>query len=272
MSSVKSSQFKIAFTGTNCSGKTTMAMDVTARLKYQHVLAELVSSQDRKITWRDEHFPIDTRAHYGMISNLVNAEVQAELKGDATVVVTDRSVLDLFAIMLTDHPDHPNTRGMEHYVKSWLSTYTCIYYLEPLKYQEDGKRPSDDFRMKTHATLRRLIDEYQLSNLKMIPRDAIYKDIQSILGVLPKKSILDEDEKWQAVAKTIGCRVFVKTRNSEISSDIDAWVLTDEADYSLIERANHAAAFYFGTSANIKFMAHPNTNVSLEGKYFGSKA
>ena len=72
----QSSKVKIAYTGTNCSGKTTAALDTTVRLKLAGVLAEVVSSQDRKISWKDDHFPVDYRAHYGMMTNLIHAEVQ----------------------------------------------------------------------------------------------------------------------------------------------------------------------------------------------------
>ena len=89
----QSSKVKIAYTGTNCSGKTTAALDTTVRLKLAGVLAEVVSSQDRKISWKDDHFPVDYRAHYGMMTNLIHAEVQAELKGDAQVVVDRKSTL-----------------------------------------------------------------------------------------------------------------------------------------------------------------------------------
>lgn len=255
----KSAKFKIAFTGTNCSGKTTMAMDVCARLKYQHQLAELVSSQDRKITWKDDHFPVDPRAHFGMISNLVNAEVQAELKGDAHVVITDRSVLDLYAIACTDHGDHPMVIGMEGYILAWMKTYTKVYYLSPLPYQEDGKRPADDFRMKTHATLIALADKYQLPNFVKIDRQEVYKDIQNLLGISAIKPIYAETAKWQAIADRLHRFIMIKDeQRSPVSSDVDAWVfLPAAAGFDDVTRANLYAREYFGDQVNVKFMLAP---------------
>lgn len=226
MNKPKSASNKIAFTGTNCSGKTTMAMEVCARLKHSHVLAELVSSQDRKITWKDEHFPVDPRAHYGMICNLINAEVQAELKGDCDVVITDRSVLDLYAIALTDHPISRLILDMKPMVLAWASTYTTIYRLEPLPYQEDGKRPSDDFRLRTYSTLVNFLSEHNLPNVVYEPREAIYDSIKKTLNVAPNPP-LAEAEKWGAIVKQMGIDLLVKAPKYP-TSDVDVWILEDD--------------------------------------------
>ena len=139
-SSPKKASFKFAFTGTNCSGKTTMALETTARLKAQHhCLAEVVSSQDRKITWDYAHFPDSLVAHYGMMATLIQAETQAALRGDADVIITDRSVLDLYSIASHDHQiDCPMKDGLRHLMEAWMETYTVVDYLPPLAYQADG--------------------------------------------------------------------------------------------------------------------------------------
>ncbi len=220
----KMSQFKYAFTGTNCSGKTTMALATAARMKRMAVLAELVSSQDRKISWKDDYFPFTPVAHYGMITNLIHAEVQAMLKGDADVIVTDRSVLDLYAIMCTDHPDDPMTIGLENAVLAWMKTYTKVFYLAPLPYQEDGKRPADDFRMRTHATLRRLMDEYNLPNVVIIDREEVFKQIAKEMGFYVPNPVFAQDENWQEIANYAGTAIAVKDHTCETTSDIDVWV------------------------------------------------
>lgn len=248
----KSSHLKVAFTGTNCSGKTTMALDATARLKKAGVLAEVVSSQDRKITWKDDHFPVDYRAHYGMITNLIHAEVQAELKGDATIVVTDRSVLDLYAIATYDHPTCPQIADMEDMILAWCKSYTKIYYLAPLPYQEDGKRPANDFRMATHGQLRKLVERYQLRNLIELPREDIFKDIRSLVG-LKSNPILGEDTKWEAIASYVGKPLMVKAPESVVSSDIDVWILSD-VPYSYgddARRLKESFTQYFGMPEGI---------------------
>ena len=257
----KSSKNKIAFTGTNCSGKTTMAMDVTARLKYRGVLAELVSSQDRKITWRDEHFPVDFRAHYGMISNMVNAEVQAELKGDADVVITDRSVLDLYSIAVTDHEYVEHIKNMEWYIRSWATTYTKIYYLDPLTYQDDGKRPDDSFRMKTHSKLLGIIELYKLDNVVILPRHEIYKDIQSTLGLDYEHPIFMQKQKWQVVADTIGCNIIVKNQSSPISSDLDVFIIAENNFESITRQAKGIIAMMFGSNIGLSILFAPKDSI-----------
>ncbi len=221
-----SSSSKFALTGTNCSGKTTMALDLTARLKRRGILAEIVSSQDRKITWKDAHFPVDARAHWGMITNLIHAEVQAELKGDADVVITDRSVLDLYAIATYDHPTSDLIKGLEPAILAWASTYKKIFYLEPLPYQADNKRPNDDFRMATHGQLLKLFDKYNLTNVVKLPRTEVFKEIKAHLN-LTGNAVFAENEKWQAISNHLGLTFMVKKPESEVSSDYDVWVLED---------------------------------------------
>lgn len=247
MTTPKSCKYKIAFTGTNCSGKTTMAMAVAARLKGRHVLAELVSSQDRKITWKDEHFPVDPRAHFGMMANLVNAEVQAELKGDAEVVITDRSLLDLYSIALYDHPTSEMVAAMRDYVVAWAATYAKIYYLAPLPYQNDNKRPSDDFRLATHGRLVQLLDELNLPNVVRIDRSEVFSDIKHLLNLKGNPSYL-EAEKWQKIANYIGKTLMVKVPECEITSDLDVWILSDPYEgYTADEEKLKAAVYqYFG--------------------------
>ncbi len=244
----KSAHKKIAFTGTNSSGKTTMAMEVCSRLKRDHhVLAELVSSQDRKITWKDDHFPVDPRAHYGMITNLIHAEVQAELKGDADVVITDRSVLDLYAIALTDHPDSQMIKALGVAVDAWAKTYTRIFYLSPLAYQEDGKRPPDEFRMKTHATLMELIGTGNYPNVITIDRPEIFKTILGLLRISVKNDVFAEYEKWQLIADTFKVTLIVKERKTT-TSDQDVW-------YSYENNNRGTLSAYISEASNIKDFA-----------------
>ena len=243
-----------------------MALDVTSRLKAEeHVLAEVVSSQDRKITWKDDHFPVNPVAHYGMISNLIHAEVQATLKGDADVVVTDRSALDLYAIASYDHPDSTLIKDLGVMVKAWTQTYTRIYYLPPLAYQEDGKRPSDDFRMKTHGRLLDLMNDWQLPNLVAYSRSDAYKDIKTLLGIKSKNPDLGVKAKWEYIAEACGCVIGVKAQKSVVTSDEDVWFLfftesTADVAAEKFQRAKKVTELCFGRT--IDLMAAPITIAS----------
>lgn len=269
----KSSKHKIAFTGTNCSGKTTTALGVTERLKSKyHYLAEVVSSQDRKITWKDEHFPVNPKAHYGMITNLIHAEVQAELKGDADVIITDRSVVDLYAIALTDHPNDSLIKDLGVVVKAWASTYSSIIYLPPLPYQEDGKRPADEFRMRTHATLRNIMGDY--SNIIEIPRPSVMDNVKSILGIKEEPSCLGYTLKWESVARKVGLDcpgavIAVKEGTSSLS-DTDVFVMADFLGSTDLVKAY--VDHFFGTDycAKCHFMGFPANGLSLLSEKFGS--
>jgi thymidylate kinase len=269
----KSSRFKVAFTGTNSSGKTTMALETTARLKRQyHVLAEVVSSQDRKITWKDDHFPVDPRAHYGMISNLVKAEVEAELKGDADIVITDRSVLDLYAIALTDHTSDPKVLGMEGYIRSWMSTYTHVIYLPPLEYQEDGKRPPNEFRMRTHETLRQLIKNWNLPNvIDGLSRPEAFQLVLDAVGKTKVTPIFAEREKWQAIARELGVTLMVKKSEWPSTSDTDVWLVlehwTQMQDGFLLAAAKAAVKTYFGSQVDAEFLTVPDEALACKPSF-----
>lgn len=259
----RSANSKIAFTGTNSSGKTTMAMEVCSRLKRDHhVLAELVSSQDRKITWKDDHFPVDPRAHFGMITNMIHAEVQAELKGDAHVVITDRSVLDLYAIALTDHPDSQMIKDLGVAVNAWAKTYTKIIYLSPLPYQEDGKRPPDEFRMKTHATLLKLIASGDYPNVEdTLERSGVFRHVLETLHIASKPDVFHETAKWQLLADMFDVSLIVKARNSS-TSDQDVWFMlpkgiTRQVTLAESTRIFEGAKLIFGDQIKIDLMFCP---------------
>ena len=261
MTTPRSSKFKIAFTGTNSSGKTTMAMEVTSRLKSEnHYLAELVSSQDRKISWKDEHFPVDPRAHYGMITNLIHAEVQAELKGDANVVVTDRSVLDLYSIALVDHPNHPMIAALRPTVEAWLTSYTKVFYLPPLEYQEDGKRPPNEFRMQTHASLINEIEKGNFPNLEMISdRSTIMGKVREVLGIhSPNPQVLAFDEKLQFVADCAKVTLAVKQRKWA-TSDLDLWVVGEHQAMSNLATTKLLLDLVLGDAVTTHVMFLPSS-------------
>lgn len=263
----KSAGYKIAFTGTNSSGKTTTALEVTARLKAEnHYLAEVVSSQDRKVTWKDDHFPVDPRAHYGMISGLIYAEVAAELKGDANVVITDRSVLDLYAIALTDHPHHPMVTNMLPMIKEWMSTYSKVFYLPPLEYQEDGKRPPNEFRLRTHATLMKLLNTVpEFSCVERITdRSTIMGTVRKHLGIgSPHPAILELPAKMQWLANKINVRLFVKDQ-AWSNSDLDIWVMNINpmqvpgVTAQFLDEIRAQLAIILGSHVNVHLMYRPD--------------
>lgn len=267
MKTPASSQIKIAFTGTNCSGKTTAALDTTVRLKMAGKLAEVVSSQDRKISWKDDHFPVDYRAHYGMMTNLIHAEVQAELKGDAEIVVTDRSILDLYAIATYDHPNDIRIAAMEDMVKAWVSSYTRIFYLEPLPYQADNKRPNDEFRMATHGQLVKLMDKYKFPNLVRIKRQDVWAQIRQITNV-PAHPVFEQDAKWQEIAQRCSFQLLVRLPVQPNPNDVDAWLVQNGAPLGDAQEAMNKVRelylTYFGSDLPLHLMLVPQLSTTYE--------
>jgi hypothetical protein len=258
----KRNEHKIAFTATNCSGKTQTTFDVASRLKKRGYLVEVINSLDRKSLWPDAQFPLTIQAHFGTISRLIAAEVEVGLRGDCDLVLSDRSVLDLFSIAMVDHPNDPLMPALKSLVLGWLTTYSKIYYLQPFKYQHDGKRPANDFRMKTHDSLLNIIKTESLSNVVVIPRENIYKDIQQVLGIEVQVPAFAQVEKWQHLATEHKTNVIVK-ESVFANSDIDVWLEFGGIRYDLVDRFKKHAEFLFGQSVHVMTTV-PNSPL-LEG-------
>lgn len=187
---LKQAQCKIAFIGTSCSGKTTAAMGVAHALKKQSVLTGLVISEDSKMPWNWRYFPKDFIAYQGMFARQMYAEVEITLRPDIDVVVSDRSILDLAAIAITDHPTKEQV--LKSIVDSWIHTYDYLFYLPPIEnYQEDGVRPPNEFRMNVHANLISMLSEPWIDSGKVCKvdnRDTVISDVVTLLEVNHGKS------------------------------------------------------------------------------------
>lgn len=264
MTAPKRATRKFAFTGTNSSGKTTMALEVTARLKYPYgVLAECVASQDRKTSWDSRHFPATIEAHFGMIARHVYAETEAALRGDCDVVVCDRSVIDLLSIARVDHPNDTRLEGLTAYVKAWASTYDAVYYLPPCEYVADGKRPPDEFRLKTHASLLEILPQF--SNVQTLSRDDTFKSIRQYLGLNTIKSVFAEYAKFEAVSRMCEVSLIVKNVASPVTSDVDVWAMipphfTVERANLTVENVSASLRLYFGDHVDFHVMACPDVD------------
>ena len=217
---------KFGIIGTSCAGKTTLAHALTARLKSYGILADGLFSQDRKFSF-DKTFLESEPAQNWMITNLISKEVDLTLHTDVDVYVSDRTPVDLFAYYAVQY-DTELSRACWAYVLEWAKTYDALYYLEPLEYQFDTKRPSDEFRLSVDKKLKELIA--QVPNIKRLPRNGILADILITIGFQKpraKTSITQADIK--TLAKTFGYPILVKDKApADILSDTDMWVLASD--------------------------------------------
>lgn len=240
-------KMKIAFVGTSCAGKTTAAFGLIARLKSYSVLAEGLTSQDRKFSFNPALLESEELAQNWMVANLIAKEVDAFLHPDVDVLISDRSPLDLLAYYAFQYEDSGLMHALKDYVFAYLSTYDALYYLPPLQYQDDGKRPSDSFRLGVDKVLLGLIEETNTRYpglVQNIPRNKILESVLLLLGVRkPGVKTTVSRAECAYLARTCGATFYVKSsyfekaeESSDMFSDVDI-MIADPAAGKQIEDA-----------------------------------
>jgi len=156
---------KVALIGTSCAGKTTTALGLTYALKKKGILAEVLASTDRKHLFSQETMQNSEDAQCNIILNQVQNETFWSVRGDVEVLISDRSCLDYFAYysyQMQGKDRKDRFLAMRELVRYWVGTYSKLYLLTPLKFVDDGKRPSEDFRDGVHKHLLKLIEYFNL--------------------------------------------------------------------------------------------------------------
>lgn len=216
---------KFGIIGTSCAGKTTLAHTLVGRLKSYGILADGLFSQDRKFSF-DKKYIESEAAQNWMVANLISKEVDIVLHGDVEVFITDRTPIDLFAYYAYQH-DTELSRACWAYALEWAKTYDALYYLAPLPYHDDGKRPSDDFRNAVDDVLvNRLLP--QVPNVKKLSRHGVLNDVLTMIGFDKPEVKMDfTKDDAQALANHLKLRVVVKHRKGieDALSDYDVWLL-----------------------------------------------
>lgn len=173
---------KFAFIGTSCSGKTTLCLSALAQLKTMGVSCDGVLQQDRRFAFDRDQLEQYKEAQYYFICNQVMRETELTLRGHAEVLISDRSVLDLYAYYVAQY-GHDD--GLFQLVWSWMETYTTLYHLDPLPYVDDKSRPSDEFRLQVDECLDKMIRGFGgTDRIKRLPRKEIMTDILQKVGKL----------------------------------------------------------------------------------------
>ncbi len=245
---------KFAIIGTSCAGKTTLAYGLVSRLKSYGVLADGVFSQDRKFSFDKSLLGSEELAQQWMVNNLIAKETDAILQSDVKVLVSDRSVLDLFAYYSLQYPDSAACVAMYNYVVSYLETYDKLYYLNPLPYQDDNKRPTDEFRLAVDLELARLLGQIELTSslankVVRADRHKILEDVMLTIGVTKpsvKKTLTKED--MQFLSNKLGATLATTTRtflkvDPDVLSDTDIFCPSIE----VASKVKEASLLYFGS-------------------------
>lgn len=169
---------KFAVIGTSCSGKTTLTLSILAHLKQIGVHCDGVLQQDRRFAFDRNQLEKYKEAQYYFICNQIMRETELTLREHAPVLVSDRSVLDLYAW-------YEVTYGRDHallaMVCRWCETYKRLYYLDPLPYVDDKQRPPDNFRLRAgHVIKDHLIR--LVPNVSVLDRTKVLDDILQRIG------------------------------------------------------------------------------------------
>lgn len=219
---------KFAIIGTSCAGKTTLTHALVARLKSYGILADGVFSQDRKFSFPLSQIESEDAQNW-MVANIIAKEADLFLHNDIEVLISDRSPLDLLAYYVYQH-DTPLSKAATNYAIEWCKGYTALYYLDPLPYQDDGKRPPDAFRLGVDETLRQLVDQARLAGVTVLSGNARNEVLADVLKRAGRrkpgvKAALGPTD-IQRLANELGYPVAAKPQraDADVLSDTDLWV------------------------------------------------
>lgn len=246
---------KYGLIGTSCAGKTTLAHTLTGRLKSYGVLVDGVYSQDRKLTFDVSYLETEMAQNW-MVTNLITQEVAMESRSDVNILLSDRTPLDLLAYYAYQFPDSPLFAAMKAYVLEYCKTYAALFYLEPLPYQDDNKRPDDTFRLAVDKCLLDLLREAEEHgiNVQRVPRNNVLTYIMQRENIKKPnvKTTLTEADCY-ALAGMAQRPVLVKQSEQKDSiSDTDIWVLYPSTEASFKHKDIIAMARgHFGPYVNL---------------------
>lgn len=213
---------KVALIGTSCSGKTTLCHQILGHLKEMGVSCDGVLQQDRRFAFDRVQLELNEEAQYYFICNQIMREIELTLRGHAEVLVSDRSVLDLYAYYVAMYSKNP---PLFDFVKNWLHTYTCLYYLEPLPYINDKARPDDVFRLRVDKCLKELMLYVGVDiEIVIMPREKIMDDLVMHIG----KQLKDVD--LAIIAQILKVPILIggsyAFNRATKYSDVDVYVLS----------------------------------------------
>ena len=242
---------KFALIGTSCAGKTSLAHSLVGRLKTYGVLADGIFSQDRKFSFPLSKIESEAAQNW-MIANIIAKEADMQMHEDVELVLSDRSPLDLLAYYAYQYQGKSALyEAAKGYAIEWCKGYEALYYLEPLPYQDDHKRPSDEFRLGVDRVLLGLIDEAVAAGVNVVTglaRSDILRDVMQRAGIQKPsvKSALAPTDV-QRLSNFLRLPVLAKFANDpgDPLSDTDMWIIisakTPVSDFIRVSE-NHVGA------------------------------
>ena len=169
---------KFAVIGTSCSGKTTLVYNVVGALRKQGMHIEGLTSTDRIYPFEQKKLDYMHEAQSYIVLQQSHLETRISVRDDVDAFLCDRSTVDFFAYyeyFLKD-PKNIYYNVLKSFAFNWAKTYDALFYLEPLPWINDNKRPADDLRLGVDYVIQSYLPK--LKNLIRIP----------INSKLPKKN------------------------------------------------------------------------------------
>ena len=162
---------KFAVIGTSCSGKTTLVYNVVGQMRKQGYHIEGLTSTDRIYPFEKDKLDIMNEAQAYVVIQQAHLETRMLVRDDLDYILSDRSTVDFFAyqdFFMKDKKD-PYYTSMEEFAFNWAKTYDKLFYLGPLPWVNDNKRPDDETRLEIDNVIKSYLPK--LNNLIIVPND-----------------------------------------------------------------------------------------------------
>lgn len=150
---------RIALVGAESTGKSTLALSLTARLREHGVWAEHVPESASSAPFPPAVLDTDPAAHAYMVTAKMAAESAVAVKPNVRVIISDRSPFDHAAYLAVRFNNLPlQDDAIITAARAWLRHYDFIFHLRTAgaAYVEDGHRQAaeeNDYREKVDAFL-----------------------------------------------------------------------------------------------------------------------
>lgn len=168
--------YKIGFTGTHGTGKTTACLELVTQLKKLGVDANIVTNTARSC-------PLDINESATTDAQLwiMGTMMKKELESKSNVVVCDRSLLDVLAYTQRVNPLMANR--MEPFIREYLKSYNVLFYMQPKEgyLREDGRRSVNlKFQQEIEEILIDMIMKWDIGVCYKDDRLSVVKDLLNI--------------------------------------------------------------------------------------------
>jgi nicotinamide riboside kinase len=249
----------IGLIGAESTGKSTIAMMLTGRLRTGGIMAELVAEAGSKRPFAPELLDSHPAAHFYAVTSKLASEAHAMLRSNVKFIVCDRTPFDLMAYYHTRFPAGQGRDELYALTRMWLANYDQLYYL-PTKgatYVEDGFRATakantwrngvDEFIANEIDSLRAIVPIEQVDGAYRERAEYVYHHVLSeFLGKTRPLRAYEQVRSWLSSrgwdvveVRPQGSNSITRFHPSTDDDDIDAIVIVNGgADYAIKVRAD----------------------------------